>query len=108
MREGVSPPLTALELELAGLAAVCDQGDAYAVFAVTGPAARRVLAKGVPVDIDPAVFGLDSSAATLVAHMGVNLWRADDGFRIAVFRSYAESFRHWLEGAAAEFLTAPG
>ena len=104
VREAASPPLFALELELAGLAAVCDQGDAYAVFAVAGPAARRVLAKGAPVDLDPGVFGLDSVAATLVAHMGVILWRTEDGFRIAVFRSYAASFRHWLDGAAAEFL----
>ncbi len=36
--------------------------------------------------------------------MGVILWRTEDGFRIAVFRSYAASFRHWLDGAAAEFL----
>ncbi len=103
VREGLSPPLFALELELAGLAAVCDQGDAYAVFAVVGPAAGRVLAKGVPLDLDPSVFSLNSAAATLVAHMGVIVWRADDGFRIAVLRSYAKSFQHWLDGAAAEF-----
>ena len=106
VREGVSPPLSALELELAGLAAVCDQGDAYAVFAVAGPAAGRVLAKGVPVDLNPSVFGLESAAATLVAHMGVILWRMDDGYRVAVFRSYVQSFRHWLDGAAAEFVSA--
>ena len=108
VRETASPPLhDPLALDLAGLAAVCDQGDAYAVFAVAGPAARQVLAKGVPIDLDPAVFGLDAVAATLVAHMGVILWRTDAGYRIAVFRSYAASFRHWLDGAAAEFLAGP-
>ena len=108
VREAAGPPLhDVLVLELEGLAAVCDQGDAYAVFAVSGPAARRVLAKGVPVDLDPAVFGLDAVAATLVAHMGVILWRTEAGYRIAVFRSYAASFRHWLNGAAAELPVGP-
>ncbi len=96
-----------LVLELAGVAAVCDQGDAYAVFAVSGPAAACVLAKGVPLDLHPSAFGADAVAATLVAHMGVILWYAVSGYRIAVFRSYGASFQHWLEGAAAEFLPLP-
>jgi len=108
VRDGPSPPLyDSLALELAGLAAVCDQGDGYAVFRVEGPAARHVLAKGVPVDLHPQAFGPHAAAVTLVAHMGAILWLAEAGYRIAVFRSYGASFWHWLSGATAEFLAAP-
>jgi sarcosine oxidase subunit gamma len=102
--EAGAPLYERLAAPLAGLASLCEQGDGYAVFAIGGPASRRVLAKGVPVDLHPAVFAPDAVAVTLIAHMGAIVWRADEAFRIAVFRSYARSFWHWLTEAAAEAL----
>jgi sarcosine oxidase subunit gamma len=89
-------------------AAVVDQSDGYAVLRVTGPNARNVLAKGVPVDLHPSAFRVGDVASTLVAHIGVVLWRLDDDkgsavFEIAVFRSLAGALWHWLSESGAEF-----
>jgi heterotetrameric sarcosine oxidase gamma subunit len=93
-------PLMASELaaSLAGLASVADQTSAYAVLRLTGDFAREVLSRGAFIDFDPSVFGPGSAAVTTISHIGVSIWQIDDAptFEIALFRSYAESFWHWL------------
>ena len=96
--------------ELASLrdtASLSDHSDGYAVFEIWGPAARAALAKGVPVDLHPDSF-TDDVAVTVIGHIDAIVWRtSQDRFAIAVFRSYAGSFWHWLSASAAEFgLTA--
>lgn len=95
---------------LAGLedaASLSDHSGGYAVFEVWGPQVRRALAKGVPVDLHPAVF-TDRVAVTVIAHIGAIVWQsAPDRFAIAVFRSYAGSFWHWLSSSAAEYGLVP-
>ncbi len=90
---------------LADLAAVTDQGDARALVRVSGPDARTALAKGVSLDLHPAVFTSGAAASTAVAHMAVQLWRLDapDTYVVAVPRSFAGSFWGWLMTAAAGF-----
>jgi sarcosine oxidase subunit gamma len=89
--------------QLAGRASLADHSDGYAVFEISGPKARDALAKGVPLDLDPAVFK-DDVAVTVIAHIGAIVWQsAPDRFAVAVFRSYAGSFWHWLAASAAEF-----
>ncbi len=107
VRDSGAPLHDAMARPLQGLAAVVDQSDGYAVFDVSGPCARWVLSKGVPVDLHPDAFAPDAVAVTLLAHMGAIVWRSGAGFRIAVFRSYRESFRHWLQEAAREVLGQP-
>jgi heterotetrameric sarcosine oxidase gamma subunit len=88
---------------LSDMASLSDHSDGYAVFDVWGPKARAALAKGVPLDLHPAVF-IDTVAVTVIAHIGAIVWQsAPDRFSIAVFRSYAGSFWHWLAASAAEF-----
>jgi methylglutamate dehydrogenase subunit D len=89
------------------MASLSDHSDGYAVFEIWGPAARAALAKGVPVDLHPDSF-TDHVAVTVIAHIDAIVWRrSQNRFAIAVFRSYAESFWHWLSASAAEFgLTA--
>jgi sarcosine oxidase subunit gamma len=88
---------------LADFASLSDHSDGYAVFEVWGPKARESLAKGVPVDLHPSVF-TDNVAVTVIAHIGAIVWQsAPDRFSIAVFRSYAGSFWHWLAASAAEY-----
>jgi sarcosine oxidase subunit gamma len=88
---------------LSHLASLADHSDGYAVFEVWGPKVRETLAKGVPVDLHPSVF-TDTVAVTVVAHIGAIVWQsAPDCFSIAVFRSYAGSFWHWLATSAAEY-----
>jgi len=88
---------------LSDLASLSDHSDGYAVFEVWGPKARAALAKGVPVDLHPAVF-TDTVAVTVIAHIGAIVWQsATDRFSVAVFRSYAGSFWHFLSASAAEY-----
>lgn len=88
---------------LAGLASVSDQSGGYLVLRVSGPAARELIQRGAFIDLDPAVFGPGAAAVTDIAHMGAMLWalEAPDGFEIAIFRSYAASFAHWIQTASA-------
>lgn len=111
MREGAGTEWAAsLAEETAGLASITDQSDGLAVLRVSGPKARDVLAKGVPIDLHPKAFGPADVASTQVAYMGVTLWQVDNAptFEVALFRSLAGSFAHWLIESAAEFTgTAP-
>jgi len=88
---------------LKGLASVSDQSSGYVVHRLSGPAARQVLQRGAPVDLDPSVFGPGMVATTVIAHITVTIWQVDDAptYFIAFFRSYARSLRHWVELTAA-------
>ncbi|MGQ3674591.1 sarcosine oxidase subunit gamma [Xanthobacter sp. TB0139] len=99
-----------LTAKLSGFASVADQSSGYGVVRLSGPAARSVLAKGVPVDLHPNAFRPDDAAVTLASHIGVILWQEPGEtpeetpvYDMAVFRSFAESFWHWLAESAAEF-----
>ena len=72
------------------------------MFEISGPEARRALAKGVPLDLE--MFGENDAAVTAIAHIGAIIWKSGpERFVIAVFRSFAASFWHWLHASAAEF-----
>ncbi len=94
-----------LTTDLAGIAAVADQSDARAVVRLSGPKARDVLAKGCLVDLHPRTFGPGQVAMTVFGHINVMLRQVDDRptFEIALFRSMAESFWHWLAASAGEY-----
>lgn len=94
-----------LRQSLEGLASVTDQSDARAVLRLSGPRARDTLAKGLPVDLDPRVMRPDAAIVSTIAHIGVMLWQVDTAptYDLAVPRSYALSFWHWLQASAAEF-----
>lgn len=108
-----APPTSAwpeeLGRRLAGLAAVSDQSGAYLIYGVSGPSARRLLERGVFLDLDPAAFGPGAAATTVIAHVGVILWRESDdeaAFHVAVPRSFGGSFRHWLDAAPGQAVEA--
>jgi heterotetrameric sarcosine oxidase gamma subunit len=94
-----------LAQRLRGLASVADQSGGRTVLRVSGPRARDVLAKGLPIDLDPRAFPLGSAATSIISLMGVQLWQTDDtrSYDIAVFRSVSASFWRWLTASAAEF-----
>ena len=100
-----------LELELkpklAGIASVTDQSDSRAVLRISGKAARETLAKGLPIDLHPRAFKSGDVAITHASHIGVMIWQLDDlpTYEIAMFRSFADSFWHWLQDAAASTTT---
>jgi methylglutamate dehydrogenase subunit D len=71
---------------------------------IVGPAARDVLAKGIPLDLHPSEFQVGRSAQTGLHHTGVFLERvAEDGYEIYVQRSYAAWIWEWLVDAALPF-----
>jgi heterotetrameric sarcosine oxidase gamma subunit len=93
---------------LADVAAVAEQSDGRAGLRLSGPRVRDALAKGCMIDLHSSAFPIGSTALTSIAHIGVHLWRAEDGpdgavFEIMVARSMAGSFWSWLSGSAAEF-----
>jgi methylglutamate dehydrogenase subunit D len=91
------------------LASVSDQSGGYTVFRVSGPAIRETLAKGFAIDLDSRAFKPGDAATTIVSHIGVTIWRRENGpdgsvsFDITVFRSLAHSFWEWFSTSAAEF-----
>lgn len=94
-----------LSEKLQGLASISDQSGGRTVLRLSGPHARDVLAKGLPIDLDPRVFPLGSAATSVISHMGVQLWQLDDtrSYDLAIFRSLSESFWSWLTASAAEY-----
>lgn len=87
--------------QLEGLASVVDQSSALGVLRLSGDRLLEVLAKGIAIDLAATAFPAGHVAVTQVAHIGVTLWKVDDAasFDIAVARSYAGSFAHWLQAS---------
>ena len=94
-----------LQDKLQGLASISDQSGGRTVLRISGRRAREVLAKGLPIDLDPRAFPLGSAATSAISHMGIQIWQSDDtrSYDIAIFRSLSESFWRWLTASAAEY-----
>jgi heterotetrameric sarcosine oxidase gamma subunit len=95
-----------LATSLAGRAHVVDQSGAYGLFVVEGMDGRRLLQKGLPVDLDPAVLSPGGVVVGAMAHIGVVLHHAGQSgasarFHLFTYRSFMGSLRHWLETARA-------
>lgn len=91
----------ALGERLAGLAGVVDQSGGYELFCLSGADALRVVQKGMPVDLSPAAFAPGAVAVSAIAHIGVIVHHVAPGvLHLAVFRSFAASFLHWLDETA--------
>jgi sarcosine oxidase subunit gamma len=90
---------------LRGLASISDQSGGRTVLRVSGPRARVVLAKGLPIDLHPRAFEPGNAATSTISLMGVQIWQVDDAptYDLAIFRSVSASFWHWLTASAAEF-----
>ena len=94
-----------LAQNLRRLASISDQSGGRTVLLVSGPRARAVLGKGLPIDLHPLSFGTGSAATSTISLMGVQLWQTDDAptYELAIFRSVSASFWRWLTASAAEF-----
>jgi heterotetrameric sarcosine oxidase gamma subunit len=95
------PAAADLIAALAPHAAVTDQSDGWAALALTGPHARAVLARLIPLDLDPAAFPPGRVARTQLKHMMCALLATEGGFRILVLRSFARTAVHDLGTAMA-------
>ena len=93
-----------LETALDGIASVIAQTDGLAVLRIAGPRARDTFAKGLPIDLDPGAFAIGDVASSILAHIAVTIWRTDaSSYEVAVPRSFAGDFWHWLAESAGEF-----
>ena len=70
-------------------AAVADQSDGWAGLAIGGSDARAVLARLVPLDLDPAAIPPGSAARSQLRHVPLLLVAVEGGFELLVPRSYA-------------------
>ena len=78
-----------------------DVSDARAMFRVSGPAAREVLAKLSPVDLSPDAFRPGMLRRTRLAQVSAAFWMVDgDSFQIVCFRSVADYVFTLLKTAA--------
>ena len=86
-------------------AAIVDQSDARAIIRLSGPDARKALAKGVSIDLDPSVFHTNCTATTFAAGLWINLWQINDSpaYEISVFRGFGASLASWIKNSAEEF-----
>jgi len=100
----VTDRLDALNARLSDTFALAvNVSDARAVFRVSGPAAREVLAKLCPVDLSPEAFKPGMFRRTRMAQVPAAFWMDDDQtVRIICFRSVAEYVFGLLKVAAAK------
>lgn len=93
-----------LAARLGAQASVSDQTGGYAVHRIAGPQARRLLQRGMAIDLHPAALAGDAVITTSVAHIGVTVWPSaeGEGFDLAVFRSFSHSLLEWLAAAARD------
>jgi sarcosine oxidase subunit gamma len=82
-------------------AAITDLSGGRSVLTLTGRNAVRTLMKGTAVDLDPAIFGAGSVAATALARVAVVIWRRGNAYDVIVPRSYAVFLRDWLIDAGS-------
>ncbi|MBP1861307.1 sarcosine oxidase subunit gamma [Rhizobium herbae] len=93
-----------LSLLLAETASVFDQSDGRVVLRLSGPNVRRILAKGIGIDLHPAVFEIGTSSNVLCGHISINLARTGENeFELIVMRSFAESLFDDLRLMGREF-----
>jgi sarcosine oxidase subunit gamma len=79
-------------------ASVVELGDGRCVLRISGAGVRTAMARLMPIDLHPRVFGPGSVALTVAAHISVQFWQLDDAptYEIVIARSFAESFLHHL------------
>ncbi|SFH76650.1 sarcosine oxidase subunit gamma [Albimonas pacifica] len=100
-RAGTAPVLAAVAEAMEGRHHLAvDLSDARALFRIEGPGARETLAKGAPVDLSPAAFGLHdfrrSRLGQLAAAFG-QVAEEPDAFEMVCFRSVAAHVERWLD-----------
>jgi len=100
---GIEEPLARA---FAGLASIADQSHGQILLRVTGPRVRDALAKGLAIDLHPRAFQTGSAAVTAASHIVVHIWQIDNRptYEIAVARSHALNFWHWLKTSASEYV----
>ncbi|MGI9199433.1 MAG: sarcosine oxidase subunit gamma [Woeseiaceae bacterium] len=85
--------------------AISDVSGGLVCYHLLGDGARRLLAKGCPLDLHPDVFESGQCAQTGLAKAGVLIRPLpdDSGYDLIVRRSFADYLWQWLLRAGREF-----
>ena len=75
--------------------------DALTFFSLTGPQADQVISILCPLDIHPSVFAVNAASYTEAFGLKAMLIRRDNGFELAVDRSFTDMFKDVLTRAGA-------
>jgi sarcosine oxidase subunit gamma len=86
---------------LAGLAALTDQSDGWVGLRLSGAGCEEALARLIPLDLRPQVFGPGAAARAPLGHMLSVVMRRAEGIEILVFRSMARTAVHEITVAMA-------
>jgi len=93
-----------LEAALAGVFhALVDVSHRQVAIELAGPGAARLLAAGVPLDLDLSAFPAGMATRTLLLKSEITLWRREaERFRLEIGRSFAPYVAAVLTRAAAD------
>lgn len=99
---GVREFVDALDARDAVVTEIC---HSRTILRVSGPEARTVLNRGLPIDLDESAFPENAFAQSVIHHIPVLVHRLpaedDTVFDVYVPREYAVSFWEWLVEAAS-------
>jgi len=70
---------------------------------IAGPQAASLINRNVPIDLRESSFPEGSVASSVFHHVGVTLWRSQDGFELFLPRGFALSLWEVLLEGAAQF-----
>lgn len=103
--DGGASLFSRLQETCGGLCALTSQGDSRTILSLSGPGARDVASRLLPIDLHPRAFGGNDVASTLAGHIPVIVWLADETptCLFLVFRSFATSLFHDISVALAAF-----
>ena len=100
----VGPENDDLGSKLQGKAIVTPLSHSRTRISIDGSAARKVLAKGLPLDLHPGVFTPGTFAMTGLHHTPVLLHCVGENrFELYAMRTFAMDAWEWLQDAALEF-----
>lgn len=100
----LGPEKDDLAQQLQGKAIVTPLSHSRTRISIDGSAARKVLAKGLPLDLHPGVFTPGTFAMTGLHHTPVLLHCVgEDRFELYAMRTFAMDAWEWLQDAALEF-----
>ncbi|MCK7613667.1 sarcosine oxidase subunit gamma [Roseibium sediminicola] len=85
--------------------AVLDLSSSRTWIRLGGANAADLLNRFLPLNLSATAFPAGSSASTAFHHIGVTLWRDEDGFNLLLPRSFAASLWEMLTESAAQFGT---
>jgi len=85
--------------------AVTDVSESRTVIAISGPAARDVLARGISLDLHPRAFGPGQCAQTGMSKANVLLHQIDNqpSYEITILKSFGDYLWRWIGLIAEDF-----